>query len=97
MEFSCCFCALLTVKYGRFFTLVLFGHRDEKKLKNFTLKKGKISRLAQIGIFFDFFFFLIFGHNFLQIHPNVRSWGCFGKFRKFTAKWAQELRNVGDN
>ena len=26
MEFSLCFWALLTVKYGRFFTLVLFGH-----------------------------------------------------------------------
>ena len=29
-EFYCCFCAPLTVKYGRFFTLVLFGHRDAK-------------------------------------------------------------------
>ena len=29
MEFSCCFCALLTVKYWRFFTLVLFGFKNE--------------------------------------------------------------------
>ena len=40
MEFSWCFWALMTVNCGRFFTLVLFGHRDEKKLKNFTMKKG---------------------------------------------------------
>ena len=40
MEFSLCFWALLTVKYGRFFTLVLFEHMDKKKMKNFTLKKG---------------------------------------------------------
>ena len=32
---SCCFCALLTVKYGRFFILVLFGHMDEKKVEKF--------------------------------------------------------------
>ena len=57
MEFSLCFWALLTVKYGRFFTLVLFGHMDEKKLKNLTLKKGEISGLAQIGRFSDFLIF----------------------------------------
>ena len=39
MEFSCCFCALLTVKYGRFFTLVLFGHKDEKKVEKFHPEK----------------------------------------------------------
>ena len=40
MEILLCFWALLTVKYGRFFPLVLFGHMDEKKLKIFILKKG---------------------------------------------------------
>ena len=30
LKFSECFWALLTVKYGRFFTLVLFGYRYEK-------------------------------------------------------------------
>ena len=39
MEFSLCFGALVTVKYGRFFTLVLFGHMDEKKVKKFYPKK----------------------------------------------------------
>ena len=29
LKFSECFCALLTVKYGRFFTLVLFGFENE--------------------------------------------------------------------
>ena len=57
MEFSLCFWALVTVKYGRFFTLVLFGYMDEKKLKKLTLKKGYISGLAQIGKFSDFFTF----------------------------------------
>ena len=33
MEILLCFWALLTVKYGRFFNLVLFGHRDEKKIE----------------------------------------------------------------
>ena len=27
----------------------------------------------------------------LQNYPNVRSWGCFGKFRKIAARWAQEF------
>ena len=27
----------------------------------------------------------------LQNQPNVRCWGCFGKFRKFAARWAQEF------
>ena len=35
MEFSLCFWALWTVKYGQFFTLVLFGHKDEKKGEKF--------------------------------------------------------------
>ena len=39
MEFSLCFWALLTVKYGRFFTLVLFGHMDEKKVEKFDPEK----------------------------------------------------------
>ena len=39
MEFSLCFGALLTVKYGRFFTLVLFGHMDEKKVEKFDPEK----------------------------------------------------------
>ena len=30
LKFSECFWALLTVKHGRFFTLVLFGYRYEK-------------------------------------------------------------------
>ena len=39
MEFSLCFWALMTVKYGRFFTLVLFGHMDEKKVEKFDPEK----------------------------------------------------------
>ena len=39
MEFSQCFWALLTVKYGRFFTLVLFGHMAEKKVEKFDPEK----------------------------------------------------------
>ena len=39
MEFLLCFWALLTVKYGRFFTLVLFGHMDEKKVEKFDPEK----------------------------------------------------------
>ena len=39
MELSLCFWALLTVKYGRFFPLVLFGHMDEKKVEKFDLEK----------------------------------------------------------
>ena len=38
-EFSFCFCAPLTVKYGRFFTLVLFGHMDKKKVEKFDPEK----------------------------------------------------------
>ena len=39
MEFSLCFWALMTVKYGRFFILVLFGHMDEKKVEKFDPEK----------------------------------------------------------
>ena len=39
MEFSLCFGALITVKYGRFFTLVLFGHMDEKIVEKFDPEK----------------------------------------------------------
>ena len=42
----------MTVKYGRFFTLLWYslGIWMKKKVKNFTLKKGYISGLAQIGM-----------------------------------------------
>ena len=39
MEFSLSFWALLTVKYGRFSTLVLFGHMAEKKIEKFDPEK----------------------------------------------------------
>ena len=39
MELSLCFGALLTVKYARFFPLVLFGHMDEKKVEKIDPEK----------------------------------------------------------
>ena len=39
MEFSLCFGALFTLKNGQFFTLVLFGHMDEKIVEKFDPEK----------------------------------------------------------
>ena len=58
MEFSLCFWAFMTVKYGRFFTLVLFGHMDEKKVEKFDPEKRlDIRGGSQIGKFSDFLIF----------------------------------------
>ena len=37
------------------------------------------------------------GLPFLQNHPNVKSWVCFEKFKKFAAKWAQENMSIWAN
>ena len=79
----------MTVKYGRFFTLVLFGHRDEKKVEKFHPEKRLDFRVGSNWHIFWFLNFLNFCHNILQNHQNVK--GCFGKFRKFAARWAQTL------
>ena len=69
----------------------------KKKIRNLVLKKGQISGFAQIDIFLISNFFLLFVHNFLQNHPNVKSWVCFEKFRKFAARWAQEFSKLKEN
>ena len=33
-------------------------------------------------------------HNSFQYHQNSKCWGCFGKFRKFAARWAQEFFKI---
>ena len=91
MEFSLSFWALLIVKYGRFFTLVLFWHMDLKKVEKFNPEKRLDIRVGWYWQIFWFLNFLIFGHTFLQNHQNVKSCGCFGKFRKFAARWAQKF------
>ena len=73
------------------FIEVFLDHRNKKKFRNLVLKKGQISGFAQIDNFLKSNFFWLIVYNFLQNHPNVKSWVCFEKFRKFAAGWAQEF------
>ena len=54
MEFSLCFWALMTVKCGRFFTLVLFGQRDKKKVEKFHPEKRLDFRVGSNWHIFGF-------------------------------------------
>ena len=54
-----------------------------KKLINLTFKKRKIFRGGSNWPIFWIADFPSFFHNFIQKHQNLKSWGCFIKFRKF--------------
>ena len=36
-------------------------------------------------------------HNFLQTHPKWKIWGCFGKFRIFSTRWALRFSKLKKN
>ena len=36
-------------------------------------------------------------HNYLQIHPKCKNWGCFGKFRIFATRWTLRFSKLKKN
>ena len=81
-------------KTSQHFKYAWFSCPRSTRMKNrpyWMVKKGQICGFAQIDIFLISNFFGFFVHNFLQNHPNVKSWVCFEKFRKFSARWAQKF------
>ena len=61
-----------------------FGTAEKSSFKDGNLYYG-------MNIFKQNANFCLNCHNSLQNHQNSKSLGCFGKFRKFAARWAPEF------
>ena len=87
LELSCCFCAHLTVNYGRFFTLVLFGFKNEHIFWKYNPGKMLDFRVAKIGSFLACWILRVanFGINYLR--------HFFINFKNFCAHCAANFLN----